>query len=396
MALPKVTINVLNSQLGRITPIDDGVAGLIASSAVAPASLAFGTSALVTSVAEAETLGITAAWQTTNNSLAHTHVSEFFAAAGTGAKLWVMIVVDTLSMQNITDKAHAQAYATKLLNDAGGKIRLLGITRKPDGSYTPLKTKGMDDDAYEAMVKLNVQAVDFAAAFKPFVGLIDGRDYQGNVSNLYDARGGTSNNVAICLANAGTTGKSAGIGLLLGSLAKLPVQRSIARVKNGELPISEAKLTNEVAIEASNVEAIHDKGYIVIRTFAGRSGYYFSDDPTATIASDDYSSIARRRVINKVLQIAYDVYVNEIAEEIEIDPDGKMNPAVIKSLQGAIENAIDLQMTANAEISSCRAVIDPNQNVLSTDKVVVALYVVPVGYSKTIEVNIGFENPSIS
>lgn len=396
MSLPSVTINVLNGQLGAVAPIADGVAGMVLSSSVAPADLAFAKAVKINSLAEAETKGITAAWQTANNTLAHTHIKEFYDTAGNGAPLWIMIVIDTETMEQIADKAGTNKYAKKLLDDAGGEIRLLGISRKPDAGYSALKTKGLDDDAYNAAVKLNTLALDYEAAYAPFVGLIDGRDYQGVIGTLVDLREATFNKVAVVLASAGTTGKSAGVGLCLGAIARLPVQRNIGRVKNGALPITAAELTNETAIEdATGLDTIHDKGFIIIRTYAGRTGYYYADDPVATLLTDDYSSVGRRRVINKAIQIAYNVYVNEINEEIEINADGQMNPAIVKSLQGAVENAVNLLMTSQGEISSVRCAIDPAQNVLSTNKVEIDLFVTPVGYAKEIVVNIGFDNPSL-
>ncbi len=74
-------------------------------------------------------------------------------------------------------------------------------------------------------------------------------------------------------------------------MASLPVQRKISRVKNGALPISGAYFsnTNDTETHENAWNSIHDKGYIFFRTFVGKSGYFFNDDPTATALTDETS-----------------------------------------------------------------------------------------------------------
>ena len=73
-----------------------------------------------------------------------------------------------------------------------------------------------------------------------------------------------------------------------------------------------------------------------------------------------------------------------------------MQHAVVKSWQQTLENAINRQMTANGELSAtdgegCHVYIDEKQNVVSTSKIVVTLKVRPHGYSRYIDVNLGFQ-----
>ena len=82
-------------------------------------------------------------------------------------------------------------------------------------------------------------------------------------------------------------------------------------------------------------------------------------------------------------------------DEIEVNKDGTMQIAVIKSWQSAVEGAINRQMTANGELSGgdeggCECYIDPTQNVLSSSKVHLVLKVRPYGYARQIEVDLGF------
>jgi hypothetical protein len=49
------------------------------------------------------------------------------------------------------------------------------------------------------------------------------------------------------------------------------------------------------------------------------------------------------------------------------------------------------EMVRNGEASAVSVTIDPNQNVASTSRVVIAVDIVPVGVARNIVVNIGFK-----
>ncbi len=281
-------------------------------------------------------------------------------------------------------------YAPALLDAAKGKIRKLGIAK--EAASTSSGNDAISVDVTKALVKGQVLADEYAAKFKPFRFLVDGREFNGTVSGLPDMRASAFNRGGVLLASTTASSKNSEIGFAIGYMAKLPVQRKISRVKNGPLPITAAYFTHGKTTESleNSWNAIHDKGYIFFRTFAGKAGYFFSDDPTATAITDDYAYFSRGFVIDKALVIAYQVYVNEIGDEIATDASGKLPPAVVKNLQGKVENAISLQMLSNAEASSVQAIIDHTQDVVTTGKLKITLRVRPVGYANFIDILLGF------
>ncbi len=145
---------------------------------------------------------------------------------------------------------------------------------------------------------------------------------------------------------------------------------------------------------------VHDKGYISIRTFTGRVGYFFTDDPMCAIVSDDYSHLTARRTVDKAYRIAYDTLLNELMDELPVLPDGTLQPSLIKAWQAKVEKAISLKMTANGELSAdptdpndrgVQCFIDHTQNVVSTSKVTGTVRVRPFGYSRYIDISLGFQ-----
>ena len=148
-----------------------------------------------------------------------------------------------------------------------------------------------------------------------------------------------------------------------------------------------------------DIATIYDKRYITPRTYVGLSGYYYTDDNLCVKATDDYSQLANRRVIDKAYRIAYNTLLNYMLDEITVNTDGTMQNAVLKSWQSTVEQAINSQMTAKGELSAdtaagesgCQCLIDPTQNVLATSTINVVLKVRPFGYARQIVVSLGFQ-----
>ena len=221
--------------------------------------------------------------------------------------------------------------------------------------------------------------------------MISANNFNGNAQDLKDYSSTKFNRVSLLLAN--TDGeKEACIGLALGRLASTPVQRNIGRVKDGAVELSQAYFTNGEKVESlsSAWDSIADKHYIFMRNFAGKAGFFFTDDPTLTTETDDFKSLTNGFVMDKAVIIAYNVLVENLGDEIAINSNGTIHPAIIKSWQNAIETNINGQMTQRGELSGFKAYIDENQEVIKTGMINVNLQLQPVGYAKYITVNIGF------
>ena len=407
MALSKVIINIANGALGGVSGLNDGIAGLIVSGAVAPSvGWPLGKAKAFYGIEDVKDAGLNSAYDTTNSTHAYRQVAEFYSVAGDGAKLWIMVIPPTESMEDICDGTSDNAYAKKLLKDAGGEIRLLGITRKPGVAYVPTFTKGIDDDVIGALAKAHLLAEEQATKMAPVVILIEGRAYQGDTADLEDLKGLGYNRVGAVIVSSeaavvgGTYDKSASVGLLLGKLAVLPVMRKAGRVKNGATPVVTAYFSDGSLFDNDVADSIDDKGWITFAQYPRRSGYYWGNDNLATDAADDYNSIVNRRVIDKAMLVAYDTFVGELNDEVEVDEDGKLAPGIVMYHEGKISNALDLQMYSTAvgkkEISGKTVFIDPNQNILSTGIEYVVLKLTPMGYNKEIAITLGFQNPALA
>ena len=391
MSLPNVNIEILNNQLGAVSPSDDGIMGIILSG-VAIAGIGLLDPKQIFSIEDAEALGLDQAYDTTNGVDVHQQVSEFYSRAPRGTQLWVMLVSRTSTMADVCDRTNNLA---RVLLDRAPQISMWGINRIPDAGYIPTYTDGIDDDVNAAVLNAHALCEEYAANNRPFRFLVGARDFQGVPANLRDFRQNTNNRGAGVLGSVRTSGEPA-VGFTLGQFANRPVQRNIGRVKDGDAGLAAAYLSDGNTIETYEGAwgSIHDKGYIFFRKFEGRNGYFFNDDPSCAPLTDDYSSLARGRVIDKAHKIAYNTFVNELLDDLTVDENGFMDPAIAKDYQQRIENAIGLIMLPD-EISGVRCRIDPAQNLNATDTVKIEkLGVRPKSYSKYIDIPLGFDNPA--
>ncbi|MFU8843486.1 MAG: DUF2586 family protein [Bacteroidales bacterium] len=400
--LPRVKINFESGALGSVVPSPDGVLALLCTATAVADKFDLLTPYVISSLSELENnLGITSGG---DNSRMHNHVADFYKVAPQGTELWLMGFSDTVTMANMLDVTN-ENHAKKLLLAANGRIRGLIVARHPAAGYVPTIENGLDSDVFAAMLQASILG-NWAAQtlFAPIISIIEGRGFTGNVIDLVALNDFEYQGVGVFIGSdrlAPTTERDRyeSVGLLGGRIASIPVQRNVGRVKDGPLPMLKAYV-KDVAVELANISLLHTKGYITLRTFVGKAGYYFNDDHLAVAATDDYLSLSRRRVIDKAYRICYITLLDELLDEIPVNEDGTMQPAMVKMWQSKVENAIALQMTANGELSAdvtdpkdrgVECLIDENQNVVSTSKVVVRVRVRPFGYSRYIDVYLGFK-----
>jgi Protein of unknown function (DUF2586) len=382
MALGNVKILLQNGALGGVNNFAEGVTGYIGTGA-ATANIALGVPKVVFSLQDVKDLLIDA----TTNPAAYRTLKEHFDMAGTGAETYIMLVANTMTQAQMWD--NSLSTGIKILIDfAQGRVRVGGSFYNPP---TPgAVTNALETDVYTAITNAQVLCNAYTAAMMPLRFVIDGRGFTGVSANLTDLTTLTANRGCVVIGSTVNT-LSSSVGLFVGSLAKIPVQRKVSRVKNGELPVA----ANSGFVGASLVDTysqldlMHDKGYIIFRKFKpARTGYYWNGDRTATGNSDDYNSMARGRVIDKGMVIAYGTLVNELDDEVLVDENNKIVVGVARYFESIVEQAI--LNTMGGQISSVKAFVDTNQNVLATNKTVMVLQLKPVGYNSNIEVKLGF------
>jgi hypothetical protein len=408
--LPNINFTFNDGALSLAPANIDGTSGLITTGVPVSGGLQLDTPYLLTSLQALEDLGVDEAYDIANLTLLWHHCREFFRikeAKNQTAELYIMVKDPSVPMSDLVDKDLA-AGVSDLLNFANGKINLLAVAQI---ATSPSISAGIEDEVPLAIAKAQLLADERIAEKSPLFVFVEGRnlDALANIGNYPDLKAGTDKNVAVIIAqdkavankDAAFAGYAA-VGTALGVAAAGQVNHSIAWV--GQFNIQSVGLGAFLAPALSNGELIQnigtgalttisDLGFIFARTFPNVQGCYFSDSPTATASTSDYSTIENVRVVNKVVRRVYAALLPRLNGPVLLDPaSGRIAADVAASFEANCA-ASTADMLTNEEASRLTYVVDPNQNILSTQKLNIQARILPTGKAREIVVNIGFENP---
>lgn len=280
-------------------------------------------------------------------------LTDFFNNAGNGAELIVAHAEDD-------GEAAAVAAAKQVIDESHGRVRVIGL------NYTLASAQLVEIRNYSLQKEAPV--------------------------------------VVICLADTSAVSQPQADGAavtdidllsLLGRIAAVPVERHIGRVRDGALVLPAEPQNYSFA----SMKAKYDAGIITLRQFVGRDGYFIANDDMCVPATDDYRSLARRRVADKAYRIAYDTLLNYVNDNLPVNNDGTITAAAAKAIEQTLIAAIYNTMTAEGNLSvdesdssdkGVKVSVDTTNDFVATSKLNVTLSIKPYGYAKYIDVKLGF------
>lgn len=374
-----------NGGLARQLPGNDHISGLIVYGETDAQKR------LVLAAKEAEDLAV-------SNPVLFYHVQEFFRI-NEGAKLYIQGVATS----------DVQYTEVKILqNFAEGNIRQLAVC----DFKTPLSS------LTNAIAKLQQIATDLGNQNIPLSVLLSVKTTATDIAALANLHTLNADRVSVVLGQdaggkgsflAQTTPSVSAIGAVLGAVSKAKVQESIAWVEKQNLvstayPKAETGST-EVARELdvlgltdgskignytpSQLDSLHEKGYLFGTKYTGINGSYLNDSFTASALDNDFTYIENNRTIDKAIREINRVLLPKVSGPAYVDPDtGMIQASTASALESICDEVLD-QMVKDGEVSGFKVYINPAQQILRTSKLEVVLKLVPVGTLREITVKIG-------
>lgn len=337
------------------------------------------------SIKQAEDAGIV---DTGSTAVWHYHIAEFFRIQPNSGLYVGIYDVQVSGAEDFNEVLDMQQMAD-------GKIRQLAVY------YTGA------DFATSQITALQAKAQQLYTEHQPLVILYapDISD-TADATTLADLRALTAPYVAVCIGQDGNaTGKSiftalgksvTCIGAMLGAVSRAQVHENIGWVANfnmAETELDVIALANGDAIKdltATELTAINTKGYIFLRKHIGRVGSYFNDSFTAVAATSDYATIENNRTIDKAVRGIRTALLPALNSPLRVDrTTGKLSSDVVKYFENLASSALET-MDKAGEVSGFSVTVNPDQNILSTSKLVIDVKIVPVGVAREIEVGISF------
>ncbi len=400
MLLPRVFTNRASGGLGRRSPADDNISGMIIAVPAGYAGGIVNDYFTFLSTADAINAGITELEDLGSKVPAYHHIAEFFRLSPSGT-LHVKFVLQGTTMAAML--LLAGAHAIPLLNYAAGKIRQLGVVLNRDvATYAPVITNGLDYDTTDAVTKAAQLTTNAEAAGMPLVVLVEGRGFSGVPSTVLDATTLNSRNTGIVLlqdaafraSDSGFAGYAA-VGSVLGLMSAAAVHENIGWVAKfnlqGDGIYAEAGFSSnqlESQLTGAGLNMLLAKGYIFGRTFPNHAGVFIADDAATMPVDDDYARLRYGRTSQKAVRGVRKALLPWVNAPMYLDDSGKLDNGSVKALEQVAAAPLDTMEKTLKEISGYDVYIDPDQDILGTDTVNIKIAILPVGCASYINVTI--------
>jgi hypothetical protein len=318
----------------------------------------------------------------------HYHISEYFRLQPQG-QLYVGFFAppSTYTFSEITT---VQTFS-------GGIIRQTAVLKDPGSSYNAgdlqlIHNEIVTNDDGNHMPMLALYAADLSAVT--------------DLSTLTNLNTLTANKATAIISQdggalgaylyAGTKKSITTLGAALGAVSYAAVNESIEwrgkfNISNGyecDTPaFANGALVSSVA--QNLLDDLDGMRYVFLIKNIGFAGSYFNGSHTATIVTSDYAYIENNRTIDKAIRGVYSSLLPALGAPIVLNSDGTFTDESIAYFTSLAELNLRAMVQAT-ELSDFEVLINSTQNVLSTNTLVVAVELIPVGVARAITVNIGF------
>lgn len=340
----------------------------------------------LTSVADADNLGIKSTGVTPQIQVMRYHIAEYFRMQPQGV-LYVGIYAVPAGAYGFTEIQTMQ-------NFANGEIRQIGIYKDAVSGVQLSDITAIDGvckslDAAHKNISA-VLAVDISAV-TDLTTLPDLSTLNANKVSVVISQDGAGAGATLAVAY----GKSVGnLGALLGTIAAAKVNESVSWVgkfnaSNGTENDTPAMANGQLVSKLSDslLGVLNASRYVFLRKYVGYAGSYWNDSHTAIVSSSDYAYIENNRTIDKAIRGLYLSMLPDLGSPLLLKADGTLSDISVAALLSDARRNLD-QMLRDGEISTYGVNIDTTQNVASTSKVTISVKDIPVGVARNIEVDI--------
>lgn len=388
--LKGVNVQKLQGGLGRSNGNKDNYVAMIVGGlpvgAVATAVNNAGKGVILTSLYDAEVIGINESFDANNSLQLHDQIKEFFRLAPE-ATLYLFNSDVTADLKGFLNyNKDIKGYALNVSYDSETPNLVSEITKH----QTIVNDFSTDN-----------RLIDFA-----IIGMDDLDDFS---TDLFTQ---TAGNVSVCIACEKDNGKVS-TGSILGMLAIRRVNENLGSVdikdkprsKRGTLdytltdstaerwPTSYLSDGTEVAsLTNSELQSIISNGYIIAAGYEGYAGVFIENSYTCIERASDFAQIENNRVWNKAARLIRTTLLPRVKGVVKKNPQtGYIASTTVSAWKQLLNKALET-MVSSDEISGYEVDINPNQIVNATAPVTVKASIVADGIVHEFDVAIGLTN----
>lgn len=136
--------------------------------------------------------------------------------------------------------------------------------------------------------------------------------------------------------------------------------------------------------------------FSTLRSYTGVSGYYITNARMMAPGGSDYTYVTNRRVMDTACRIARQAAVKYINGKVRVDSKtGFIAEVFAQQVEADIEGQLRAGLVSPGLAVDVDVTVKRDEAVLTTYAMPMTVRVLPFGYSKFVEVDIGFVNPAL-
>jgi len=179
--------------------------------------------------------------------------------------------------------------------------------------------------------------------------------------------------------------------------AQAAVSDDLGKVISGPLTGASFKATNSALAAGRDETAtpgLDAARFTTLRSLIGRQGVFITTGRIMAPGGSDYSLWQNRRVMDVACSTVRNTLLNFLNSSVRVNKDGSIYENDARTIEAQCVADLNAALVQPGDASSASVVVNRSANILSTQTLPVSIRVVPLGYAKTISVDIGFTNPA--
>lgn len=171
---------------------------------------------------------------------------------------------------------------------------------------------------------------------------------------------------------------------------QIGLQRRAGRVKDGPL----GNIAVNPASDPSDGFIYHDErvtpglnaariGSVMTWPKKG-AGFYTCQEPLLSAPGSQFTELVIGNVLDAACDIGYASGVEEVSDDLTLQPNGTLDPVDLNTFQGTIQQALNTGLIQTPLASAVTATVSPTANVGATGTIPVTIAVTPRGYANAI------------
>lgn len=249
----------------------------------------------------------------------------------------------------------------------GGKFRwVIGNTRGPNLGENPISYQAALSAAFAASAE---KRLALCAGYAKILSSVSRRTYRRPISLAVAARA-ISVDAAV----------------------------DLAELDLGPLPGVQIRDANQNPDEHDEAifPGFDDARLTTLRTVEGYEGVYITNPRLLSPTGSDFVFIQHRRVMDIACEVVRATLIRRLSKPIRVsEKSGFILEEEAREIESGVNAALRTALLSKKRASAARFVLSRTDNILSTFRLSGQAFIVPLGYPKFIDADIGFHNPAL-